>query len=484
MKNIWNPSRYQWSGLEGRCGRYLFVLAIFGVFIFYTTVMTSQEPSKKPQVSSGQSVDHRAWDLTIENPEKVFAGILQSRSGDWYRMGVSTKANHDARIDVFLYSVFSEDVLVGSLSVAASDDFQYHEIIFPIPSGMFSDVRLVLREEDSRGWVYTGVQLSKFALSRLNVKNKLEAARLAPTLTGNIEHDTKVLSINKQAAGRSNIFEGRFVAEADFIESIRLNAQGQSRHRSYTVELREAVKDETKPAGVPIKKIVFDPQELNASKDEWGNQLILFPVRLERGKEYLLMFTGTKGASRNPILSPLGGLPGVAHNDEDVVAIVLGRYVRAEDGVLLSGARVEDFGGEALYSYSLSGGVSDFFDLFHIEGDVTFDTKKGIIMGKQKRRTSFTYRFFTVYPFERLTLAARQAGGTGQEVELEYSYDNTLWWEALPVQTNESHLFSLALTGTGRERVIYVRASYSGEEKNTGSFGLDQLLVRAELIRK
>lgn len=486
MKNAQNISWSQLTESVRHYSKYIFVVMIFFAFVLYSFIAVPHDAPKKSKSSADQSADRIAWDITTEKPEKNFTGVLQGRSGDWYRMNVSAMANHDSQIDVTLYSVFSGDVSVGSFDIAKSDDFQYHEILFQIPTGTFSDVRFVLRGDDSReSWSYVGVKLSEFALSRLSVKNRAEADRLVPTLSGNIEHTTKTLVLSDQAADPNLVFESRFVAEADFTENIRLNMKGKSKKNSYVLELRKIVNNGQEHEDISVKKIILEPGELGSDQDEWGNELIAIPARLERGKEYSITLTNTGDALRSPVLLPLEDSQEITLDGENIAAITLGRYMYAAGGAISSGAKLEDFGDEILYSYSLSGGMNDFFDLFDTEGSVKFDAKEKIVVGKQQQRTSFTYRFFTVYPFEKFMLAARQMGDVEKEVKLEYSFDNAFWREVPATQiNNEPQVFSLVLSGTGDQHIVYIRVSYNGEDRKTGSFGLDQLLVRAELIRK
>ena len=489
MKKIENISWNEWVGLGRRHSKYILVMVIFVVFAFYAVAVVPEKPPKKSKSSAiqSQSADRVTWDVTTEKPEKTFTGVLQGRAGDWYRMGVSTVANRGARIDVILYSVFNEDVSIGSLDIAASDDFQYHEILFQIPAGMFSDVKFVLRGEDEgESWSYTGVRVAEFALSRLNVRSKLEADRLAPTVAGSIEHEIQMLDVSSRP-GSNSIFESRFVAETDFIENIRLNAKEKSKNNGYVLEIDEIAVDGSEDNDISVKKVILKPGEIYSDKDEWGNQSIALPVRLTRGREYSIVLKGTGDASKNIVLSPLEGLAGEdgSSDDKNIVAIASGRYTSVSGTAMLSGAKVEDFGGEVLYTYSLGGGANDLFDVFDTEGKVKFDAKKEIVIGEQKQRTSFTYCFFTVYPFEKFVLSARQSGDGEKEVKLEYSFDNVFWREVPGVQeSNEPQMFSLALAGTGKQDTVYVRASYNGEDKKTGMFGLDQLSVRAQLIRK
>lgn len=487
MKNIQDITWDEWIGLGRHHGKYILVMVIFVVFAFYAVAVVPEKPPKKHKASSSQSADRVEWNITTEKPEKLFPGVLQGLSGDWYRMSVSTAASRSTRMDVILPSVWGEDVLIGSLDIAPSDSFRYHEIVFEIPAGNFSDVKFILQGEDAKeSWAYTGVRVEEFSLSRLNVRNKLEADRLAPTLAGTIEHTTKMLDVSSRP-GSNSIFESRFMAETDFIESIRLNAKEKSKNNGYVLEIDEIAVDGSEDNDISVKKVILKPGEIYSDKDEWGNQSIALPVRLTRGREYSIVLKGTGDASKNIVLSPLEGLAGEdgSSDDKNIVAIASSRYTSVSGIAMLSGAKVEDFGGEVLYTYSLGGGVNDLFDVFDTEGKVKFDAKKEIVIAEQKQRTSFTYRFFTVYPFEKFVLSARQSGDGEKEVKLEYSFNNVFWREVPGVQeSNEPQMFSLVLAGTGKQDTVYVRASYNSEDKKTGMFGLDQLSVRAQLIRK
>lgn len=487
MKKDRNISWSQLIELVRYLSKYSFVLVVFAVFIFYNVVIVPKELPKKSKSSSSQSVERIRWDITTEKPEKVFTNVLQGRTGDWYRVGVSTMANRAVQIDVSLSSVFDSNVPVGSLDIEASNNSRYHEVLFQVPRGTFSDIRFMLHGENTDdAWSFAGVKVSEFAVSRLEVKNKEEIDRLAPTLAGNIEHITKVLVPDVQISDSSVLFESHFTADADFVQNVNLNVKEKSKENSYVLEIREKGEKNGEIPGASIKKIILSPEELGSIKDEWGNQSVALPARLERGKEYVVSLKGTSNTSLRTIdfLPIEGSVQGVA-DGKNIVTITFGRYIYVEGGALMSGARIEDFGNEILYSYSLSGEVNDFFDVFNTEGSVKFDTKEDAVVGKQQQRTSFTYRFFTVYPFQKFMLAGRQIGDTEKEVKLEYSFDNAFWREVPSKQEVDApQLFFLTLSGTGRERVVYVRASYNGGDKKTGTFGLDQLFVHAELIRK
>lgn len=485
------PYRYPWKIFGIVQGKYALILVIFLMFGFYNFAIVPAKSTDKSKTSSEKSEQEITWDVTSEAPEKTYEGIFQGRSGDWYRLGIEAQASGESRLRVSLRSLFNEPLPIGTFEIAKSDSPQYQELVFPVPSGgMFSDISFQLvTDEKKEAWPFVGVAFGKPVLSRLNVKSRAEAERLIPTLIGTSERVSRTFTAEALQSSKNVIFETRFTAEADFIESVRLNLRGQKAADGYTAELYRVGDGKESQALMSVYKRTLNPDDIAKEKDEWGNQAIVFPVRLTRGVEYLLTLKekeSTKAWS-GIVMQPLAGREADLGEGEgkSVLAILFGKQREAAGGTLVSGARIEDFGGgEMLYSYALSGEKEDYFNLFATEGQVTYDPKKKRVGGAQKQRTSFTYRFFTVYPFERLLLSAKQAGNDEKEVKLEYSLDSAFWQEVPFTQLEkESQLFSLLLSGTGAERTVYVRITYNGEDKKSGVFGLDRLVVRAQLKR-
>lgn len=475
--------------LGRRYQKYVLIGVVFSVFAFYNFAVVREAQPEASQARSEKADERIVWDVTSEAPEKIYEGILQSRAGDWYRLGIFTRASREARIEVRLNSFFDDAVVVGAFDAPQGDVPQYREIIFSIPAGeSFSDIALrLVPETKGEAWPFVGVEFGEPLLSRLNVNNRAEALRLAPTHTGTIERKVQRFpAIDNKEKSKNTVWKTRFIAEGDFVESVRLNTREQGSGKTYLMELYAVGAGEGDQSVSLIRKSTLKREAFTTAKDEWGNQSFAFPARLERGREYVLSLTGKENASGKLTLLPLGGSDREIADGNNVVTVVSGRYSDVEGGTIISGARVEDFGGgKAVYSYMTTGEELDYFSLFATEGEVEFDSKKKRVAGAQKQRTSFTYRFFTVYPFERFLLSAKQAGDDEKEVKLEYSFDNVFWQEVPFTQIEkESQVFSLLLSGTGTERTVYVRASYNGEDKKSGSFGLDRLSVRAQLKRQ
>lgn len=480
MNHILHWLREHGWELLGRYGKYMLVAAVFIVFYLYNFV-SLPDLSKRSSSPNPTLTDRMAWDVTSEQPEKVYAQVLQGKTGDWYRVGLSTAANRPSRLDVRLYSVFGQDVLAGSLDIIASDDWRYQEMVFQIPpGGIFSDIRLILQTEDAaETWAYTGIRLSELSLSRLNIRDKDEASRLLPTIVGNVQRG---MVLFPDASSPAPFFERRFTADADFTEAVKFNIPEQARNKTYVLTLAQSPK--TKAHVKPLKKVILKPGERGALKDKWGNDVIPLSARLERDTEYTILLQSAEKDARGPQLLPLEGSGNLSSDERSIAALVYGRYAFMGKGSILLGARVEDLGEDMLYSYTPSGTENDFFDLFDAEGNVKFDAKKKIIVGERKQNSSFTYRFFTVYPFEKFILAAKQAGD-GEGIKMEYSFDNEFWSE-IPSQKagGESKKFSLSVSGNGTQDTLYLKASYAGAGKKSGSFGLEQLTARAQLRKR
>ena len=483
MNIVSNTSQERRQIFSQRYGKYVLVLVVFGVYIFYNFVVVKNVSRVTSPISS-QLVGVPTWDITTDVPQKKFVGVLQGRPGDWYRIGVLTRAKHDSSVDVFIGSQFGQEgVRIGSFDVSGSDDDRYQEIRFPVPNGLYSDITLVLRDETKTGeWPFTGVQLSKFDVSRLDVKTQAEADRLAPTLVGMPSHETILLSSDRDDTDPNSIFKAEFVAKDDFLDHVMIHLKDPSMANGSVLELRQKVSGSGNESDVSIKKSVLTTADVESYQDDRGNQLISFPAYVEQGKSYVITLTGDP----NITLSPIGNdMAGMISDDAKPVGLVFGRHAVAFGDILLLGATVEDLGTEGIYSYSMNGTVDDYFNLFGSFGSVRFDEKGKLIVGKQMQGTSFTYRFFTVNPFRKFMLVARQAGNRNDQIRLAYSLDNATWQDVPSSQMENKPMdYTLSLPGDGTERIVYIRATYTGKDKKTETFGLDRLSVRAELIRK
>jgi hypothetical protein len=150
--------------------------------------------------------------------------------------------------------------------------------------------------------------------------------------------------------------------------------------------------------------------------------------------------------------------------------------------VFSAGAKLEDLGRGLRYSFSLQGTPVDYVNIFDKSEGVRFDREKKRVTGLQKNGEFLIYKFDTVYPYEKFVVSALQSGNDEKEVKLEYSFDGAFWQEISFAQAKKKpQKFDLTLKGDGKQRFVYVRSSYNGEEKKSGFFGLESLTVDASV---
>ncbi|OGI22346.1 MAG: hypothetical protein A2808_01120 [Candidatus Moranbacteria bacterium RIFCSPHIGHO2_01_FULL_55_24] len=145
-------------------------------------------------------------------------------------------------------------------------------------------------------------------------------------------------------------------------------------------------------------------------------------------------------------------------------------------------ARLEDIGGAYLYTYSYQNKEIDYQNLFDSSGTVHFDDDDRIVVGEGKRSEFFTYKFDTFYPFEKFVFQAVQDGKSSKELHLEYSFDNSFWREISYAQEKGDHQeFFLTIHGNQKEKTVYIRTTYDGDEKKKKTFGLAEFSVMATI---
>lgn len=151
---------------------------------------------------------------------------------------------------------------------------------------------------------------------------------------------------------------------------------------------------------------------------------------------------------------------------------------------ILDYARLEDFGGNIFYSFALQNKEIDYTNIFSASESIRFDFKKRVVVGDERRKEFYVYKFDTAYPFEKFVLQALQRGVTPGEIRLEYSFDNEFWHEVSFTQKEkESQKFFLSLPGNGKDKVVYLRVSYNGKESKSGTFAIQELSVNASIAK-
>jgi hypothetical protein len=204
-----------------------------------------------------------------------------------------------------------------------------------------------------------------------------------------------------------------------------------------------------------------------------GKYRLPFVVPLKRGERYELEF------------EPRADDP-LTRDSSDVSVLIAYRSLTTIEGgkTMLNFARLEDLGQDLLYSFSVQNKEEDLLNVYELSPKIHFDWKKKRIAGSRKKDEYYTYRFDTLYPFERFALEAR-SGSTKNGMMLEYSFDNSTWQPvSIFRESGQADRYTLTLSGTGDTSVVYVRIRYTGDEKKTGSFALDRFSVSAMVNKR
>lgn len=147
----------------------------------------------------------------------------------------------------------------------------------------------------------------------------------------------------------------------------------------------------------------------------------------------------------------------------------------------VSSARLEDMGMDMLYTFSIRGDVTDYQSIFEATNSMIFDSKKKSVAAAKRNGEYFMYKLDMVYPIKRLVIRATQKGSDENEIHLQYSFDKSLWQSIEYSQKHSgSQKFFLSLNReVPREKTVYIKAFYEGEDKKSGTFALEELEVNA-----
>lgn len=476
MKASFRISEINWAVWWEKHQRYVFILALFCFIIMYQFFLLPQAS----HIGEQPPAKEKGVLLTDSRFEKKysFPNIIDGRAGDWYRMGIYVLSSQSFDLNVLLHSPFDKGNSLGTLSVKTSENDQYYELIFSVSKNGLSDITLSLDDEQK---LPTGdIQISQPILSRLNVQNPAEASRLRPTVVGAVNKSTKEFSFDMSTGDRVTATE--YIEGADFIEGVQIARNNEDRQQKYTLELREKVFTQNgQKKEMVLRRVTLNPEDWHVENGENITHPADFYEILRREGEYIFSIQ----KAHNDTIPWFSNIQrGISRNKEEYLSLtaIVGRHTSDGGQPILQGARIEDLGDGLWYSYSLSGKMEDYFNIFQTKGKIWFDEKKSRVVGGQSIGAGVMYRFYMVHPFEKFILLAKQHGKKEQELRLEYSLD-ALTWQEVPVtkEVDGFWRFTLALAPTPSSDTVYIRTSFIGAERKMGTFGLDELQVRAQL---
>jgi hypothetical protein len=478
--------------------RYVWIGGIFLTAIYYNLVIAPVAEVKQNKNQSFRSENSGVIvaDIDEGSPSKVFQGMLHSRAGDWYRLGLKAQAlDQDETMHIFVITPLGREKEIGRVELVYNKDTdaaaRYADFVFKT-DGEYQDVVVRKEQKDSleKNWSGGRVSLPYVNISRLDIARDQDVTKLQETLFGNT--DMKGITLpEKEIASDVSSFPDKthflFGQVFDGIEgsllNIAMNVSYDATAKAdgkYRLELH-SYDSPTKTVGKDIiAKHSFSLDGLAKRLGDDGLYHFDFTTKLDAGKTYFIGISDYQVKPKN-VLSVKKFSDGSGY-----MRFALPIFTKVDTkGQLLTNAKIEDMGTSLRYTYQSNHTPMDAVDLFETSGNVWFDEDAQSVLGDGDENSSFTYKIDTIFPFNALHFIARQAGEKEKQVRLEYSYDNTFWKEISFKQIDgKSQEFDLIIYDNERKvSAVFVRVSFSGEKNKGQVFGLDRFQITADMSK-
>lgn len=475
--------------------RYFIVLGIFLVAILYGSFLPEVEEAKKNKNPLYRIIwNYERADLTSRNPSKIYQGVIQSKKGDFYRIGFSAKATENVSIAVNAVSKVGEKQEITTVELKDDEDNRYIESVFST-DGNYENIKIGRIKKDIEDeWSNAGIFISNLYITRLNIRNNFEAEKLKPTVYGETKMRRKYLKWKSQEDARDSLLMpdasvGQiFQAENDYLAFIEINASkvGSGGGGKYKLELREYDRDRKEVNEEVIKKASFSAKGLAKRLQKNGNYSFEFLAPLEKGKEYYIRINNKSVKTDKFNYLRLNKLKNPDADFDSYFLLTVVKFSETKDrDRILTGSRIEDLGERRMaYNYEASDSIFNFFDIFEYDGKLNFDWGNKILTNSSKKENYYTYKINTLYPFKKMRLIASQLGIKEGNIKIEYSYDNNFWKDISHTQNkNEPQEFDYVINdNSAGKTTIYFKVSYAGDkDKKKGAYGLKYFKVSALL---
>ncbi len=468
---MWFSDVKKWWTIPRSSG--LMLVVFVAVFFYQGHILNYEGLNQNRLEQEDENAISEKPTLTTLTPEKVYEHLIQAKDGDVFRLGFVAQSHTEQTVDVILQSTLGERMIVGSITLIPSKDMLYHEVVFSVPSRS-DDV--ILRLHDAKAstvqtqWLQSQVYVASIFATRLDIESTALARRLHPTRFGLASSGNETLSeVSHTTSGKTGV-SWSFEARGDAISALGIPENFSQIEGYFSLYKERSLSPDT-----ILVRATFDTSARLRTRLPTGGYRLPLLYPLQKGERYRLVF---ETVAPDVSLSTL-----LLKAYENSPAVVYWVFMAQNEGFILNSARLEDVGNELIYSFGIQNKPDDFLNLYSLGQKVRFDLKKKRVVGARKKDEYFTYRFDTLYPFERFALEA-QSGSTKNDVMLEYSYDNASWLPVLTIRdAGQPNRFRLSLSGSRETRVVFVRIRYIGDEKKTGSFSLEQLNVHARISK-
>ncbi len=467
-----------------------FVLFTLVFAFFYHYVILPPEQAKEQKGEKENGVFLQKPDLNEEKKEVVYPQALRSQEGDVFRIGAFIKSEENENLEVLARSPLNELVSIGTWKVAPSEQGEYKEFLFFSPK-RYEDIIIRLQDaelsDSTMKWNKATVFINSFAVTRIKMPEGATESSLMPTIFGasKIEKSFLVSEESSKDVSRWN-----FVANGDFLQALEFAGEtAGDGNQEYTFQLLSSEREGDEGALKKLQNVSFTLDSLRGFLKASGNYEVPFFAPVKKGERYMLLLSKKDPKSDKRSFFTLDSLENVNTSSDYIknsnLALHSGIRFSQNGATFPDGARLEDLGNGLFYSFSFQKKPVDYTNIFEKSDQITFNEKKHVVTGERKRGEFYTYKFDTIYPFEQLVIEAEQDGGALNELKLEYSFDNAFWKEiSYSQEKGSSQKFLLVLPKSGENHEVYVRISYNGQEKDSGSFALKSFSVNASILRR
>ncbi len=469
-------------------GRYVGVAAVFLLAIWYNLVVVPQDGLKKDsQVGYDEFVENLVEpDIEGDRPSKTYADAFSSLPGDWYRIGIRARAlDADETLRVLIVSEAGEEREVGRVALEKGDTERLSEFVFPT-DGIYRDV--IVRKEgetDSDRWHGGRILLPTFRVTRLMIGSEREAAALLPTMSRQGEPDRFIAAAVPGAGLPAGDFAGwgafRMDGEKLFSVSFAPRSGKDDAAARFALELHRYDPESRTVSGEILASFPFGSKEMKKGFGKGGTLSFDIPGEFVSGDWYAFLVRRTGGDLTLAEIADDAGVRGPF--------LLSVRAAEADPRAerLLSGAIVEDLGPALRYEYRMSGTANDIADLADTSDTVTFDPDQSLVKGRAKEGEYFAYDVDTVYPFREIFIAAEQYGEYGDQIAMEYSFDDKEW-TPIPYTQDEGEPQRFAGRigrDAGSDRHSFrLRVRYAGDEDGKRDFALRSLRITGTLKKQ
>lgn len=512
---------------------YLLIFLIFVIVFVYGRNFGIKSESVIKRTDNPSHLAQGIYDLKKDMDDLVIDGDINTSPGTSYRLffDIDSKLDSEAagkteekvNVDVFLTNDLGDKKLLETLKLTNDQTQLNVENIF-YSDNYYNDIK-IRKEDPNHNWIVTVSNISLFALG---VRDQSQLSHLKAPIRGITNFDDEVLSNKINAPASEFVFSRKhqkfgqtFTANTEMISKIRLNLEfiGSGGSGNYQTELYEY----DPVNGIATEKLGYYNFDKNraiddlAAKTEVGFYDIPLAVNLVKGKQYIFLVSNEgvefnpintlkihgykKSAENNKLFSLINSR--VSQRDGSLSYKIFGvSFSQNQDKKILTNAIIQDLGnGRGMYTYKQHGNFSDFLDIYETHDqsfgktNVFYDNVLRGVSAKDKDNTSFTYKFDTIYPINRLGLSLEQPGGAFTDSKVFYSFDNKNWQEiegkqesgSQDIKTNE---FEKIISVDGRQNEFYVKIGYDEESKNerlsaigaVDMFAIKNLMVTADLV--